>query len=160
MEPVEPLGYDDEPEDPDKSDTQWVEAPRRAGQLTPVWRLVFGVGWAAVIVGLVAVWESSRVIGLSTWWLGADAEPCNLLLNLLPFYAPLLVMYAAISNWRFAPYFGVATAAIGAAIGAGDLGRVRWIAVVELVLAGAALCISVASLAGMYRLVAPPDPVS
>jgi hypothetical protein len=30
---------------------------------------------------------------------------------------------------------------------------VKWIAVVELVLAGAALCISCASLAGMYRRV-------
>jgi hypothetical protein len=122
--------------------------------------LVFGVGWAAIIVGLVAVWESSRVIGLSTWWLGADAEPRNLLLNLLPFYGPLLVMFAAISNWRFAPYFGIVTAVIGAAIGAGDLGRVQWIAVVELVLGGAALCISVASLAGMYRAAESPDPVS
>ena len=160
VEPVEALEYDDESEDPEQRDTPWVEAPRRVGQLTPMWRLVFGIGWAAVIVGLVAVWESSRVIGLSTWWLGADAEPRNLLFNLLPFYAPLLVMFAAISNWRFAPYFGMATAVIGAAIGAGDLGRVQWIAVVELVLAGAALCISVAALAGMYRPAAPPDPVS
>ena len=160
VEPVEALEYDDESEDPEQRDTPWVEAPRRVGQLTPMWRLVFGIGWAAVIVGLVAVWESSRVIGLSTWWLGADAEPRNLLLNLLPFYAPLLVMFAAISNWRFAPYFGMATAVTGAAIGAGDLGRVQWIAVVELVLAGAALCISVAALAGMYRPAAAPDPVS
>ena len=160
VEPVEALEYDDESEDPEQRDTPWVEAPPRVGQLTPMWRLVFGIGWAAVIVGLVAVWESSRVIGLSTWWLGADAEPRNLLFNLLPFYAPLLVMFAAISNWRFAPYFGMATAVIGAAIGAGDLGRVQWIAVVELVLAGAALCISVASLAGMYRPATPSDPLS
>ena len=160
VEPVEPLEYDDESEDPEQSDTPWVEALRRVGQLTPVWRLVFGIGWAAIIVGLVAVWESSRVIGLSTWWLGAEAEPRNLLFNLLPFYAPLMVMFAAISNWRFAPYFGMAAAVIGAAIGAGDLGRVRWISVVELVLAGAALCISVASLAGMYRPATPSDPLS
>ncbi len=160
--PVGPVEYDDsdESDDPEQLGTTWVEVPRRAGQLTPMWRLAFGVGWAAIIVGLVAVWESSRVIGLSTWWLGADAEPRNLVLNLLPFYAPLLVMFAAISNWRFAPYFGIAAAIIGAAIGSSDLGRVRWIAVVELVLAGGALCISVASLAGTYRSADSPEPTS
>jgi hypothetical protein len=51
-------------------------------------------------------------------------------------------------------------AVVGAAIGAGDLGRVRWIAVVELVLAGGALCVSVASLAGMYRRVVAREAIS
>jgi hypothetical protein len=137
------------PNHPD--DAAWVPSPKIAGQLSPVWRFVFGLGWAAIVVGYSAVWETSRVIGLSTWWLGADAEPRMLLIQLLPFYGPLLVTIAAISNWRYAPYFGIVVAVAGAAIGAGDLDRVRWIAVVELVLAGAALCISVASLAGMYR---------
>jgi hypothetical protein len=129
----------------------WVRPPKRAGQLSPIWRLVFGVGWVAIIVCTAALWESSRVIGLSTWWLGADAQPRLIVFQLLPFYGPILVTIAAISNWRFLPYFGMAAAVVGAAIGAGDLGRVRWFAVVELVLAGAALCISAASLAGMYR---------
>ncbi len=100
------------------------------------------------------------MIGLSTWWLGADAEPRLLVIQLLPFYGPLVVMVAAISNWRYSPYLGIAVAVVGAAIGLGDLGRVRWIAVVELVLAGGALCISVASLAGMYRPVRNGEPVS
>lgn len=129
----------------------WVAPSKVAGQLSPVWRFVFGLGWAAVVVGYAAVWESSRIIGLSTWWLGADAEPRLILVQLLPIYGPLLVTIAAVSNWRYAPYFGIVVALGGGAIGAGDLGRVRWIAVVELVLAGAALCISLASLAGMYR---------
>jgi hypothetical protein len=127
------------------------QIPRRTGQLSPGWRLAFGIGWAAIIVGYAAVWQTSRVIGLSTWWLGADAEPRSLLINLLPFYGPILVTAAAVANWRYLPYLGIGVAAVGAAIGAGDLGRVEWLAVVELVLAGAALCISVASLAGMYR---------
>ena len=136
----------------------WLEAPvRRAGQLTPTWRLVFGLGWALIIIGNAVVWESSRVIGLSTWWLGADGEPRLILIQLLPFYGPILVGTAAISNWRYAPYLGIGVAAAGAAIGAGDFDRVRWIAVVELVVAGAGICISVASLAGMYRPAAAPD---
>lgn len=122
--------------------------------------MAFGLGWAAIVAGNAAVWEASRVIGLSTWWLGADAEPRLLLVQLLPFYGPILVTIAAISNWRYASYLGIAVAIIGAAIGLGDLGRVRWIAVVELVLGGAALCISVASLAGMYRRAGRSDPVS
>ena len=107
------------------------------------------------MVGYAAVWESSRVIGLSTWWLGADAEPRLLLIQLVPFYGPILVTIAAISNWRYTPYFGIVVAVANAAIGAGDFARVRWIAVVELVLAGAALCISVASLVGVYRPIKP-----
>jgi hypothetical protein len=124
-----------------------------AGQLSPMWRLAFGIGWAAIVVGNAAVWESSRVIGLSTWWLGADSEPHIVLVQLLPFYGPLLVTVAAISNWRYVSYLGILVGLAGAAIGIGDLDRVRWIATVELVLAGAAVCISVASLAGMYRRV-------
>ena len=124
-----------------------------AGQLSPMWRLAFGIGWAAIVVGNAAVWESSRVIGLSTWWLGADSEPHIVLVQLLPFYGPLLVTVAAISNWRYVSYLGILVGVAGAAIGIGDLDRVRWIATVELVLAGAAVCISVASLAGMYRWV-------
>jgi hypothetical protein len=144
--------------DPDGA--QWVESPKLAGQLSPVWRLVFGFGWAAIVVGNAAVWETSRVIGLSTWWLGADSEPRLLLFQLVPFYGPILVAIAAISNWRYAPYLGIVVAVAGAGIGAGDLNRVRWIATVELVLAGAALCISVASLVGMYRPARSVDPLS
>jgi hypothetical protein len=129
----------------------WVEERKVAGQLSPGWRLAFGIGWAAIIVGYAAVWESSRIIGLSTWWLGPDSEPNLLLLQLLPFYGPILVTVAAISHWRYAPYLGMLVALGSAAIGAGDLHRVRWIAIVELVLAAAAMCISVASLVGMYR---------
>lgn len=122
-----------------------------------MWRLAFGIGWAAIVVCNAAVWETSRVIGLSTWWLGADAEPRTLLIRLVPFYGPILVTVASISDWRYVPYLGIVVGLAGAAIGAGDLDRVRWIAIVELVLAGAALCISAASLAGMYRSVRPPD---
>ena len=131
--------------------------PPVAGQLTPLWRLAFGIGWATIVVGNAAIWESSRVIGLSTWWLGADSEPRTLLIQLLPFYGPILVTVAAVSNWRYLPYFGIVAGLAGAAIGAGDLGRVRWLAIVELVLAASAVCISAASLVGMYRPVRAVD---
>ncbi len=134
----------------------WVRPVRLVGHLSPTWRLLFGLGWTAIIACNAAVWESSRVIGLSTWWLGAEAQPRLILLQLLPFYGPLVVTVAAISNWRYSPYLGIVVGLGGAAIGAGDLDRVRWIAVVELVLGGAGMCISAASLAGMYRRPAVP----
>ena len=136
-----------------------AEQPKRAGQLTPAWRMVFGFGWSGIIIGYAAVWETSRVIGLSTWWLGADAEPRLLLVQLSPFYGPILVAVAAALNWRYAPYLGIGVSVLGAVIAAADLDRVQWLAVVEFVLAGAGLCISVAALAGMYRPVRRTEPV-
>jgi hypothetical protein len=61
------------------------------------------------------------------------------------------VTAAAASNWRYLPYLGIGAAAVGGAIAAADVSRVQWLAVVEFVLAGAGLCVSVAALAGMYR---------
>jgi hypothetical protein len=127
-----------------------------AGQLAPLWRLTFALSWAAVVVGLGAVWTVSRVVGLSTWWLGADSQPHLLPYQLLPFYGPLLATVAALSNWRYLPYIGIGAALLVAAAGLGDLGRVQWIAVVELVLAAGGLSVSAASLAGMYRRVGNP----
>jgi hypothetical protein len=139
---------------------QFVPPRKLVGQLSPMWRLVFTLGWAGIVAGQAAVWETSRVIGLSTWWLGADAEPRMLLVQLLPFYGPLLVCIVAISNGRMAPYFGLGAAALGAAVALGDINRVRWIAIVELTLAAAGLCISAASLAGMYRAPRQPGSIS
>ena len=70
---------------PDPNQPPLEEPPKVAGQLTHTWRLAFGIGWAAIVVGNAAVWEASRVIGLSTWWLGPDSEPRLLLMQLLPF---------------------------------------------------------------------------
>jgi hypothetical protein len=143
------------PPPPQLESDAWPATLKFPGQLSPVWRLTFGLGWAFVVACNAAVWETSRIIGLSTWWLGAEAQPHFVLIQLLPFYAPIIATIAAISNWRNAPYVGLAAGAVGMAIAAGDLGRVRWIAVVELVIAAAGLCISGASIVGMYRAVTP-----
>ena len=49
-------------------------AAPRAGELTAGWRLVTGLSWMLVVVGLGCVWKTSDQLGLSTWWLGHAAS--------------------------------------------------------------------------------------
>lgn len=112
---------------------------------------MFGLGWLAAALALAAVWSASRQIGLSTWWLGPPARPRPVFVNVVPFVAPLALVVAAVNRVRYLPWLGVAGAVAIAAVGLGDLGRVRGLGIAELVIAGAAALVSLASLAGMYR---------
>jgi hypothetical protein len=123
----------------------------RPGNLTARWTTTFWLGWAGVAGGFVAVWYSSRVTGLATWWLGPEAEPRSVLVNLLPFVAPLGLCVLALAHRRWVPILGILGAAVTVVVGAIDLGRIRGYGVIELVLAGAGLAVSVASFAGMLR---------
>ncbi len=123
----------------------------RPGSLTPRWTTTFWLGWAGVAGGFISVWYSSRVTGLATWWLGPEAEPRFVLVNLVPFVAPIGLCVLALSHRRWLPHLGIAGAAITAAVGAADLGRIRGYGIIELILAGAGLVLSVASFAGMLR---------
>jgi hypothetical protein len=122
-----------------------------AGQLTIGWRMVTGITWALVIVAYVAVWKTSRELGLSTWWLGPLGDPRPAYITMLPFVAPLVMLLLTVNNSRVLPWAGLAAAALQAAIGALDLGRVPGIAAVELAIAGAAALVAVAGLGGRYR---------
>jgi hypothetical protein len=123
----------------------------RPGNLTPRWTTTFWLGWAGVAGGFISVWYSSRVTGLATWWLGPEAEPRSVLVNLLPFVAPLGLCVLALSHRRWLPYLGLAGSAATAVVGAVDLGHVRGYGVIELVLAAAGLGLSAASFAGMLH---------
>ncbi|MGH9134552.1 MAG: hypothetical protein ACRDZZ_11480 [Ilumatobacteraceae bacterium] len=125
--------------------------PPRAGELTTGWRIVTGIGWIGVVAVLAATWNASRQLGLSTWWLGPvrDQRPPYVLL--LPFVAPAVVIAAAGNRIRYVPWIGVAASIATAAVGLGDLGRVRGLGVVELIAGTAGLLVSVASFSGMYR---------
>jgi len=128
--------------------------PPRAGELTNGWRIVTACTWIAVIVALAAVWNTSVQLGLSTWWLGARAEPRPLILRLLPFVAPTIMVLATFNNVRWVAWWGMAAAAVTATVGLGDLRRVWELAVVELVIAGLAFLVAAASLTGTFRTVA------
>ena len=116
----------------------------------PAWATVFWVGWLFVAGGFVAVWNSSRITGLSTWWLGPESAP-RLPLHVVPFVAPLVLCVLALRSTRFLPWFGIAGAAITAAIALGDLSEQHRYALIELGLAGAGLLVSVACFAGVLR---------
>jgi hypothetical protein len=125
----------------------------RAGELTAGWSVIFGLSWLAVGVAMAAVWNVSRQLGLSTWWLGPRSQPRPVLVMMLPFVAPTLLAAAAFRRVRYLPHFGLAGAGATAAIAVGDLGRVRGIGLVELFIAAAAAAVSLAAFTGMYRSV-------
>jgi len=135
----------------------------RPGHLLPGWATAFWLGWLLVGVSFGAVWYSSRVTGLSTWWLGPETEPRFYLLNVLPFVAPFALAFFALRVARFLPWWGILGALVSAGIAAGDLDDQPRYAIIEFALAGAGLLISSASFAGMLRPAAdtptdtPPD---
>lgn len=122
-----------------------------AGQLTNGWRFVTGLTWGLVIVAYVAVWKTSRELGLSTWWLGPFGDPQTPFVTMLPFIPPLVMVLLAVNNSRWLPRAGLGAAAVLAVIAVLDLGKVPRLALVELAIAGAGALISVASTAGRYR---------
>jgi len=121
------------------------------GQLTAGWSTVFWVGWLLVAGGFAAVWYSSRLIGLSTWWLGPITDPQLILVTLLPFTVPLALMVAGYSAQRWLPWWGIGGSAFVAVIAAFDLPRVPGYAAIEFGMAIAALFISISCFAGVFR---------
>lgn len=121
------------------------------GQLTSGWGTVFWVGWLLIAASFVAVWYSSRLIGLATWWLGPATDPQLILVNLLPLTVPLALAFAGFRAARRLPWWGIGGAAFVAAIAIFDLRTVPGYAAIEFSLAIAGLCISVASFAGVFR---------
>lgn len=119
------------------------------------WRIAMCVAWVAVIACLGVVWNTSRRLGLSTWWLGPEAQPRSVALNLLPFLGPVVVLTGVLRNTRYLAWIGVAASIGLAAIATGDLSRTARLAWLELFIAGAALLVSMASASGQLRRVRP-----
>ncbi len=121
------------------------------GQLTAGWSTVFWIGWLLVALGFAAVWYSSRLVGLSTWWLGPATDPQLILISLLPFTVPLVLMVAGYTAQRRLPWWGIGGASFIALIAVFDISRVPGLAAIEFGLAIAGLFISVACFAGVFR---------
>jgi hypothetical protein len=128
-----------------------VREPLRPGHLVHRWRVAFGIAWFGVLLGFAAVAKTARTIGLSTWWLGASAEPRMVVVQVLPFIPGVLMVAGAARNIRYLPYAGVGAALVLAAIAAGDIGRFDRLCALQFMIAGAALAVSAASFAGMAQ---------
>lgn len=115
------------------------------------------VTWIGVVLALAGVWNASTQLGLSTWWLGPRGDPQPRLVQLSPFLAPLAMVLGTVYQVRWLGRLGLVASAVVAGFGVGDLGRVDSIAVTELVIAGAAAVVSVASLTGTFRAPDTPD---
>ena len=115
------------------------------------WRTIVLVTWVGIVLVYASVWRTARTMGLSTWWLGPPATPRVLVVQLLPFLAPIAMVIAASRPTRHLPLVGVVASLAGAAIAVGDLGRFDRLALLELVAAGAGLLVSAASYAGVLR---------
>ena len=123
----------------------------RAGELTGGWRLVTGVTWMLVVVGLGCVWKTSDQLGLSTWWLGPRGDPHSIVVQLLPFAPAVLMVLAAINHVRYLPWFGLAASGLVVLTGLFDVVRFTGLGVLEIAIGVAAAVVSLVSLAGMYR---------
>jgi len=106
--------------------------------------------WLLVIVAFIGVWNTSRQLGVALWWLGPDGEPQPVFITLLPFLAPLVVIVLALNNVRHLPWFGLAAAAATSAFGFVDLGYVRRLGLVELLIAGAGAAVAIAGFGGTF----------
>jgi hypothetical protein len=116
-----------------------------------------------VIVALTGVWNASRQLGVALWWLGPDGEPQPVFITLLPFLAPLVVIVLVLNNVRLLPWLGLAAAVVTSAFGIVDLGYVRRLGIVELVIAAAGAAVAVAGFGGTYARAgddAPAAPVA
>jgi hypothetical protein len=123
----------------------------RAGELTGGWRLVTGVTWMLVVVGLGCVWKTSDQLGLSTWWLGPRGEPHSIVIQLLPFVPGVLRVLAAINHLRYLPWYGLAASGLIMLTGVFDVVRFTGLGLLEIAIGIAAAVVSLVSLAGMYR---------
>lgn len=123
----------------------------RAGELTAGWRLVTGLTWMLVVVGLGCVWKTSDQLGLSTWWLGPRGEPHSIVIQMLPFVPAVLMVLAAINHVRYLPWFGLLASILIVLMGVFDIVRFTGLGALEVAIGVAAAVVSLVSLAGMYR---------
>ena len=115
------------------------------------------VAWLFVVGSFIAIWVSSRNTGLSTWWLGPQTAPRLILINLLPFAAPVAMCLLCQLALRWLPWFGIASALATGAIAIGDISRVPGYAVAEFTIAAGGLLASTACFAGVLHTKSADD---
>lgn len=122
-----------------------VAAPRE--RAPSVWWSGTALFWGLVFVAFIGIWKASQEVGLATWWRGPRSNPRPIVVQLLPLYAPTVMVMGAIGRWRRLGEASLVAALVTVAIALGDLGTVPKLAWVELALGGAAVLFSLASIA-------------
>lgn len=111
------------------------------------WRVLASVSWVGILLCQVAVAISSRNIGKSAWWLGPESNPQFPLVWALPFAITIAGLVATQRPRRYTVFIhlGCVVALVGVALG--DVSNAPGVALLEFVLAGIALLVSLVSLA-------------
>jgi hypothetical protein len=111
------------------------------------WRVLASVSWVGIFLCQVAVAVSSRNIGKSAWWLGPESNPQFPLVWGLPFAITIAGLVATQRPRRYTIFIhlGCVLALVGVALG--DVSNAPGVALLEFVLAGIALLVSLVSLA-------------
>ena len=112
--------------------------------------MAFVAGWIGVLGGFGAIWQATRIAGIAPWWLGPETNLRSVFVIALPFIAPMLAVVAGAVGLRMACFVGIAASLVTASFALGDL-HFPGLAVVEAVLGGCGLLISVAGLGGRMR---------
>ena len=123
----------------------------RAGELTNGWRIITLVTWVGVGLAFATVWNVSVQLGLSTWWLGPRGEPQPRLVQITPFFGPVLMIMGTINQVRWLGLFGLLASAVLAGYGIVDIVRIGALGALELLIAVVTAAVSIASLTGTYR---------
>lgn len=120
----------------------------RPGRMRAPWRVVLSIAWGVAILALSSVWQVSVQIGHSTWWLGPAGEPNSIVVQLLPFYGPIIVLLLIIINVRGLSWWAALFALGQIAVGAFDLPVYRNLGLLEITIGSLLAVISLASTAG------------
>ncbi len=137
-----------------------TSAPPVARTFATPWRVMLVVTWGAVILAFAAVWKTSEELGIGTWWLGTRSNPSMALVRLVPFVIAAVPTVAVSYNVRWAWW-----ASLGGSLGLmvvalPDFSRSAGLAVVELVIAAAALLVTACSWTGRFPATGPAADVA
>lgn len=114
----------------------------KPGELTIGWHWVLTLGWAAVVVGLIAVADAARVIHKPPFWI--DQGP----LFLVPFAPAAAAAVAAFVNHRLAVWVAAFAVVVLAVAGVVDRTSTPGVAAALAVLAVIGALTTISALAG------------
>ena len=111
------------------------------------WRRLATASWVGVLFCQVAVAVTSRNIGKSAWWLGPESNPTFPLVWAVPFLITVAALVATQRIRKYTIFIHLACVVLLAAVAAGALSNSPGVAMLQFVVAGIALLISLVSLA-------------